>query len=206
MNNIFFRLILFFSPFTLFSAFYPFFRFSAFYPFFRLLPFFPPFTLLPFFPPFTLFSAFPPFTLFPLFRLLPFFPLFRLLPFFRFSAFYPFFRFSVSVFPFLRFTLTPYNTVPKFYLTCKLKPRKGLRICTSSLTIACHGRPATRGSNPTHLNHTELISRYTDPANYDAQYTGEQYLPFFPAFPRVLFKCKIQSYQCYSKHLLNQPK
>ena len=26
--------------------------------------------------------------------------------------------------------------VPKFYLTCKLKPLKGLRICTSSLTIA----------------------------------------------------------------------
>ena len=41
--------------------------------------------------------------------------------------------------------------VPKFYLTCKLKPRKGLRICTLSLTIGCHGRPATRRSNPTHF-------------------------------------------------------
>ena len=41
--------------------------------------------------------------------------------------------------------------VPKFYLTCKLKPLKGLRICTSSLTTGCHGRPATRRSNPTHF-------------------------------------------------------
>ena len=34
--------------------------------------------------------------------------------------------------------------VPKFYLTCKLKPRQGLRICTLSLTIGCHG---PNGSN-----------------------------------------------------------
>ena len=37
--------------------------------------------------------------------------------------------------------------------------------------------------------HTELISRYTDPANYGAQYIGEQYL-FFPAFPRVLLNAR----------------
>ena len=41
--------------------------------------------------------------------------------------------------------------VPKFYLTCKVKPLKGLRICTSSLTIGCHGRPGTRRSNTTHF-------------------------------------------------------
>ena len=115
MNNIFFRILLFFSPFTFFSAFYPFFRFSAFYPFFRfsafypffrfsafypffrLLPFFPLFRLLPFFPLFRLLPFFPLFRLlpfFPLFRLLPFFPLFRLLPFFPLFRF----RFSVSAF------------------------------------------------------------------------------------------------------------
>ena len=79
--------------------------------------------------------------------------------------------------------------VPKFYLTCKLKPRKGLRICTSSLTTGCHGRPATRRSKSYSL-HTELISRYTDPENYGAQYTGKQYLPVFPAFPRVLLNAR----------------
>ena len=119
MNNIFFRLLLFFSPFTLFSAdkkknallvkmhgcscanrkvwiTY----FFVFYSFFRLLlffPFFPLFRLLLLFPPFTLFSAFPPFTLFsafPSFTLFSAFPLFRLLPFFPLFRF----RFSVSAF------------------------------------------------------------------------------------------------------------
>ena len=105
MNNIFFRILLFFSPFTLFSAFYPFFRFSAFYPFFRLLPFFPLFRLLPFFPPFTLFSAFPPFTLFSAFP-----------PFTLFSAFPPFTLFSA----FPPFTL--FSTFPSFTLFSAFPP------------------------------------------------------------------------------------
>ena len=81
-----------FPPFTLFSAFYPFFRFSAFYPFFRFSAFYPFFRFSAFYPffrfsafyPFFRFSAFPPFTLFSVFP----FPLFR----FRFSvsAFYPY--------------------------------------------------------------------------------------------------------------------
>ena len=94
----FFRILPFFSPFTLFFAFYPFFRFSAFYPFFRLLPFFPPFTLFSAFPPFALFSAF--------------------YPLFRFSAFYPLFRNSVFLFPQFRFRVLPLpHAIPHiFYL------------------------------------------------------------------------------------------
>ena len=102
---------------------------SHFTLFFRLLLFFPPFTLFSPFPPFTLFSAFYPFfrfsAFYPFFRFSAFYPFFRFsafYPFFRFSAFYPFFRFrfSVSVFPFPRFTLTPTNICLKYPQQCLL--------------------------------------------------------------------------------------